>query len=645
MKDRKVPFFNLRLLPIFASALLFGIFLFGRLFFGGWKWSDFLFPALFLPFLLFPLSKKRILSSLSLFLIGALFGALLLGIHERRYFKTEAFETLQGTVVSIDRGRGYSSIVLSNLKAGNRKIFGKCLLKTEEELFLGEIISFETKLSPVSSSDLDFEYHFSNNIRFTGDLEAFEFVGRSKNPLLTLREKLFSLLEREMGETSGIAYALLTGDSSAIDSSLLTLARQGGIAHIFAVSGLHIGILFAAVCLLLRPFGRKRYFPAALSALCYSAFCGFTISSLRAAIMCLELSFHRYFGKKYDLLSSLSIAAVLCLILFPYDFYSAGFRLSFGAVLSLCLFSGPLNRTLKGWKVPKFLSDYLSAGLSVQLFLIPIELEAFGYASLMGILLNFFVLPIMPPLFAGLLLAAVFSLIFPALSFLLLPPKAFLTLIEAFFALFENIPSLSGFALGAGAVVSLCGALFFSGLIRFGPKQKLFAAGVLSAALSVILVFSNLPLSYCTLDVYSEEGGALALVSTKEARVLLLGDVSLDKAKDFLNRTYGGKLDAVFVLSDDEVPAIGKAAALGPEKIYAFESVETGLFFPLDVGDSKIGSLLFTYESATKLILSAEGVCAEFEFGDGANLFSELSLPQAGGKRRYLLKGGSFRSL
>lgn len=93
-----------------------------------------------------------------------------------------------------------------------------------------------------------------------------------------------------------------------MDGDVLENFRNGGVAHIFAVSGLHIGFLAGVVFFLLRSCrvrGVPKVLISAAVLVFYAGICGFSPSSLRAAVMASVLAAAKETGMKYDGLSSL----------------------------------------------------------------------------------------------------------------------------------------------------------------------------------------------------------------------------------------------------------------------------------------------------------------------------------------------------
>ena len=146
-----------------------------------------------------------------------------------------------------------------------------------------------------------------------------------------------------------VAYALLCGNSDYMETEIIENFRASGVAHIFAVSGLHIG--FFAVILnfitdKLRFNKYVKFFFVVSVLLFYSGVCGFTASSIRATIMTAVMLLAGLIGKKYDGLSSVALAGIIVLLYAPIQLFCVGFQLSFGVVLGINILSRPISKLL-----------------------------------------------------------------------------------------------------------------------------------------------------------------------------------------------------------------------------------------------------------------------------------------------------------
>lgn len=224
-----------------------------------------------------------------------------------------------------------------------------------------------------------------------------------------LQEKLHSLAGEE---ESGVYQAILLGNRGELSEETQKQYRKNGIAHILAVSGLHLSLIGLGFHRLLCMLGLP-LLPANLLSifviLSYGILCGSAPSVLRAVLM-LQLRFLAgVLGRSYDMLSALSLSAIILLLENPLLLTHSGFQLSFLAVLALGLtemLPMPEGGGLRG----------LLGAFYLQLFLLPLTLFHFFQIPLYALLLNLLVLPLFSALLAsglvGLLLASLPELLF-----------------------------------------------------------------------------------------------------------------------------------------------------------------------------------------------------------------------------------------
>ena len=131
--------------------------------------------------------------------------------------------------------------------------------------------------------------------------------------------------------------------------------QQTGTLHLFAVAGLHVGIVAALLWMLATIARLPRKWATALiipSILFYSAVTGLHVSSVRAAVMTSILLGGFFFERKVFVLNSLAAAAFFLLCWNTNELFSTGFQLSFSVVGAIILFADPLFRILRRWGAP-----------------------------------------------------------------------------------------------------------------------------------------------------------------------------------------------------------------------------------------------------------------------------------------------------
>ena len=203
------------------------------------------------------------------------------------------------------------------------------------------------------------------------------------------RGLLLGRLEALFGENSALPKALLLGWRQELGAETLTAFSRAGVAHVLAVSGLHVSLLAGALSLALkRVLGRKsRLALCALFLLCYCLLLDFRASVVRASVMTLSAMYGGVRHRRTDGLSALCLSFTVIVLLQPADMGSAGFVLSFGAVLGMILMGDGLYRCFRPYlgRVP---ARALSASLSAVLGTVVPVMGTFHEFSLIGLLLS-----------------------------------------------------------------------------------------------------------------------------------------------------------------------------------------------------------------------------------------------------------------
>jgi len=148
--------------------------------------------------------------------------------------------------------------------------------------------------------------------------------------------------------------AMLLGKKSALESEQKSAFTASGTMHIFAISGLHVGVMAAALFyffLLLR-IPRKASTLVSLAALfLYVQITGASPSSTRAFLMVVFFLGSVVFLRQPSPFGSLLLSALVVLLWDPLQLWSAGFQLSYAVVASIFLYGMPLMEKLEGWRV------------------------------------------------------------------------------------------------------------------------------------------------------------------------------------------------------------------------------------------------------------------------------------------------------
>lgn len=211
-----------------------------------------------------------------------------------------------------------------------------------------------------------------------------------------------------------LAAALVRGDTVGL-ADRVNAYRAAGIAHVFAVSGLHVGLLYGLLALLFAKIPLHRTVKAVLISVLlfgYSLVCGLTASSVRAAVMCSVFALAKSVGEKRDSLNSLALASLAVLLINPSDLLGLGYLLSFLICFSLITLAPTIRRATK-IKSPK-LGGSIGVTVAAEVAAVPLGVKYFGSFPLITAVSNFFLVPVVTVCYYATFFGLFASLIIPA---------------------------------------------------------------------------------------------------------------------------------------------------------------------------------------------------------------------------------------
>lgn len=308
-------------------------------------------------------------------------------------------------------------------------------LEDDTQVKLGSIIAIEGRCSLFDAAENEGQfdaahYYETNGIDFAVTKARVIAVSADhdvcREALHMCRERMKAVYDRYLPKKeAGILHALLLGDKTSLDADIKELYMRAGIVHILSLSGLHIATAGLCLLSLLRRL-RMGLLPASiLSAfviLQYGLMTGLQTSTFRALIMFLLSVLALCIGRTYDMLSAMSLAAILLLMENPMYLYHTGFLLSFGAVMGIGLIYPCLMVMVPQKLYRKKMIQSLLVSLAVQLATLPIVLCSYYQISICGILLNLVVVPLMTFVLALGILGGMFGMLADIFGIVLLYP-------------------------------------------------------------------------------------------------------------------------------------------------------------------------------------------------------------------------------
>ena len=466
-------------------------------------------PILLLIALLFfrtKLALYRVLTLVAVFAVGM--GAFVL--QTASFTKGTAYDNecvFKGKVVDRTETADLFSITLDGVNIDGKQEKGRLVAYLPASFAETVSLSDEVLLRGKVRSDYRLfsdgkfrSYAIENNIRFYAYADDCAVTGRVFDPFLSVRSRMETVIRAGMDETpASVTLAVLTGNTDLMDNELLDNVRRGGIAHIFAVSGLHVGALFGFFLWLVKKTKLQklpkiaRFGLLATAILFYGGGCGFSASVVRAIATCLALYASNLIGIGKDGIESVSLAAIIVLLLSPVSLFAVGFQLSFAACYGIAFLSLPIRKTCYAVG-RKFISEekrkeaenhppsvsarimrkcvsYFSVTLSAQLATAPLLLYAFGYLSVWSLLLNGIAVPLISAFFSLLLALVLLACVLPigaCFAVLYLPNMLW----SAFLLLFQ-LADFSAFTPAGFCLQPLSFAPYFLALTFLSDKWNL----------------------------------------------------------------------------------------------------------------------------------------------------------------------------
>lgn len=325
---------------------------------------------------------------------------------------------VQGKIYKIENTAFGTNIYLKGVEVenGEKSVSVKRIFVNTEKIpnvKIGNIIKVRGKLrqfeEAANKGNFDSRKYYLS-LGFYGKIEAgtIEIINSDysgiRQELYELRMEIIERLEKLCSDNNGIFSiinnkngiigAIILGDKTDLDSDIKELYSVSGIAHILAISGLHISFIGMAIYRLLRR--RFRFlFSAAVSipvVLSFGIMSGFGISTIMAIIMFILKIVGEVLGRKYDAITAISLAGLVLLVQNPFVVCNSGFQMSFGAIIAIVLILPIVEEILN---TDNKIIKVLSANFTISLVMNPILAWNYYELPTFSFLLNIVVVPLM----------------------------------------------------------------------------------------------------------------------------------------------------------------------------------------------------------------------------------------------------------
>ncbi len=315
---------------------------------------------------------------------------------------------------------------------------------SDPKITAGDRISFVGKIKPVRNFNNPGRFDYKRYMHFKkiwgiahASAKKLTIVenrsGKSGGGVInSARIRISDLIDKTFeGEQQGVLKALIIGDRQDISPAVRDAFNRAGVGHLLAISGLHIGIIATVAfvffrwllsrhrAILWRAWTRKgaailSFFPV----LTYGLLAGMSPSTQRAVIMVSVFLLNFLLEREPDPMNTLAVAALAILVWHPPALFSISFQLSFTAVVTIIYGlskTSHLNSQKKGRYnlLNKFLS-FMWVSFFAILGTLPLVMLYFNQVSLVGLIANMILIPLVGFIVVPLGLVAVF--VFPLTS-------------------------------------------------------------------------------------------------------------------------------------------------------------------------------------------------------------------------------------
>lgn len=426
----------------------------------------------------------------------------------------------------------------------------------------GQMNRFEKARNP-GNFDQQFYYAKQSIYGYAWSDEIIRITGRESLLLEGLHEFRLQCMQATLSnmteENGNVLNAMLMGDKAGMDGDVKELYQKNGLAHLLAISGLHISFIGLGIYGFIRKMGISYAGSGVLSIMVLSLYVimiGFSVSVFRAYVMLLLRIGADIAGRVYDMVTALLFAAALIVLHQPLYLGDGAFYLSHGAILGILFVLPIIKKTCPTKK--KWLEE-CQAGIAINLSLFPMLLWFFYEFPVYSLVLNMVAIPLMTGVLGLGIFGSMGALWFPIAGWLFLKPCD--VLLSFFQWLGEMGSKLPAARLILGKPNWWEMAIYYVAFI-LGIKMKkkagsMFASIVLFAVLvlGLFLKFPNGTLQIAMLDV--GQGDCIFMKGPRGHTYLVdcgssdVEQVGKYRVEPFLLSQGVGQLDYVFVSHGD----------------------------------------------------------------------------------------------
>lgn len=444
----------------------------------------------------------------------------------------------------------------------------------------------------------------SDGITLSATLKSDIAVTKGDYPLSFIddyRNYLTDRIKTEFSDDSGaLMLGIFAGDKSSLSDELYYDIKAAGVAHLTAVSGMHLTLIITILMALLSVTGiagtyRIRFILTVVLTLCFTAFFGFTASVVRSGIMIITANIGAVFYRKSDCVTSVGLAVLLITLFDPLSCTDAGLILSavttLGAGAAAPAISGKLTTAFP--RLNKKLCDTLCVSFCAALAGIPLSAIYFGTFSVAGILVSVIVLPLFTVCLTAMLIYALTGGIITPIAVI---AHFCCDIMQAVFSFFAAIPFLHFSCDALTVTITLIIALTAAVTAVILTRKKHITIIFLTAALFFTAVNSALPLlpsGNVEILLHSDgKNGSVVIISDDITAAVLVGndkkELGVIRNKILDNNRTASDL-TVLCLDDYDADIVGTASRFSSAISFCKDNNGiSGRYFSLDCKNNSV---------------------------------------------------------
>lgn len=314
-----------------------------------------------------------------------------------------------GRIISTKMDNDKTTLTIMVTEANNKKIKERIIVTSYNQLNYrpGDLIKVSTKLQKPNENTNPYlfnyrKYLLTNKIHYTATISDnnITYLSHSFSLFEVTKDNFRNLVQTRFDDyldenSSSIMKGIILGGGAYLEENEYSKYKDIGLAHILAVSGLHMGIISSFILFIFAKSGIKRNISIPITMVIlffYSYLIGFPPATFRALVMFSLIYLGKLILRPIDFLNIIFSSMFISLLYNPMWIHSTGFLLSYGAIISI----GILGPKIKDMFYPyknKIIGS-LSTTIAVSIGILPIQVYNFNAFPIYSFISNIIIIPV-----------------------------------------------------------------------------------------------------------------------------------------------------------------------------------------------------------------------------------------------------------